>query len=96
MFRIIRDPSSEGHLHILTKVLQIHGASPYSRHGGCIAEHIVCTVCCVEEDCLLIVIKFIDIPMEWGLAFILHIYCKIKRLPFASNNYNLSRFYALQ
>ena len=38
MFRIIRDPSSGGHLHILTKVLQIHGASPYSRHGGCIGE----------------------------------------------------------
>ena len=50
MFRIIRDPSSGGHLHILTKVLQIRGASPYSRHGGCIGEPIVCTVCCVEED----------------------------------------------
>ena len=51
MFRIIQDPSSGVHLHILTKVLQIHGASPYSRHGGCIGEPIVCTVCCVEEDC---------------------------------------------
>ena len=35
-----------GHLHILTKVLQIHGASPYSRHCGLF----VCTVCCVEES----------------------------------------------
>ena len=51
MFRILRDPSSGGHLHILTEVLQIHGASPYSRHGGCIGEPTVCTVCCVEEDC---------------------------------------------
>ena len=45
MFRIIRDPSSGGHLHIVIKVLKVHGASPYSRHGGCIGEPIVCTVC---------------------------------------------------
>ena len=44
MFRITRDPSSGGHLHILTKVLQIHGASPYSRRGGCIGEP-VCVHC---------------------------------------------------
>ena len=44
MFRIIRDPSSGGHLHILAKVLQIHGASPYIRHGGCIGEP-VCVYC---------------------------------------------------
>ena len=50
VFRIIQDPSSGGHLHILTKVLQIHVASLYSRHYGCIGEPIVCTVCCVEED----------------------------------------------
>ena len=61
MFRIIRDPSSGGHLHILTEVLQIHGASPYSRHGGCIGEPIVCTVCCVEEDSLSVFMERVHI-----------------------------------